>query len=171
MKMIIINKTKWSTKDLRKVFQLALRADNEIEGRFNKNLTITVKYRVLNKIILNQAKLGYIKLKENYYYKGWAYYNTGLMRISLPRKNIDSKIVAQIFIHELGHCRGFKHCQMGHWSKIDTSFLPYSIKIKREDFLSERAEVNRGSNPYSFGFGGGKSAEGSSFYRGAAKKV
>lgn len=32
MKMEIMNKTKWDTKDLKKVFQLSLMADNEIDG-------------------------------------------------------------------------------------------------------------------------------------------
>lgn len=137
MRMIIINKTKWNTKDLRKVFQLSLNADNQIEGRFNKHLTITVKYRVLNKIILNQTKFGYIELPETYYYKGWAYFNTGLMRISLPRENINPKIVAQIFIHELAHNRGYRHRQMSCWTKFDVSFLPNDIKIEKEDFKDE----------------------------------
>ena len=71
MKMRIINKTKWNTKDLQKVFKLALSADNE---------------------------------------------------------------VAQIFTHELEHCRGFKHNQMGVWSKLDVSFWPSNIQINKGGF-------------------------------------
>lgn len=131
--MQIINKTHWDTSDLKRVFKLSLNADNQIEGRFNKHLTITVNYRRLRQIIKNQIRFGYWTPEEIYYYKGFAYYNSGLMRISLPKENINPEIVAQIFIHELEHCRGFRHDKMGVWFEIDVSFLPDNIRIKKED--------------------------------------
>ena len=133
MQMKIENKTKWDTKDLRKVFKLALNADNKIEGRFNKHLTVIVKYRNIRQIVKNQIRLGYWTPNETYYYKGCAYYNIGWMRISLPKENINPKIVAQVFIHELEHCRGFRHNQMGKWFKLDVSFLSNYIQINKED--------------------------------------
>ena len=130
--MKIINETKWNTKDLQKIFALSLKADNKIEGKFNKNLIIIITYRKFRKWVIPYYERNNMILDNKYKYSGYAYFNTGEMKIRLPVKDIDSQYVAKIFIHELAHCRGYKHHQMGCWLSLDVSFLPDNIKIRKE---------------------------------------
>lgn len=127
--MKIINKTQYSTGYLKRIFQLSLKADNKIEGKFHHKLAITVTYRKFRKWVLSYYEKNNLILDEKYKYSGYAYFNTGKMRISIPTKNINPKYIAQIFIHELSHCRGYKHNSMGNWLETDISFLPENINI------------------------------------------
>jgi hypothetical protein len=106
--MKIKNSTVWDTADLRRVFAAVLTQSNKVEGNFpSKRLKIDVVY----------TKGGG--------YSGCAWLHTGRMTIRVPRPRaatslalfgpteVDVFSLAWLFEHELAHCRGFKHDQMG----------------------------------------------------------
>lgn len=114
--MRIDNRTDWRTDDLRRIFSMVLARWNRMEtGRRrvpSKTLRISIVYA-------RTSKTG----------SGWAYLNSGRMRLCLPRDGLDIRKVAFLFEHELAHCAGYDHKDMADlmsWKTADT---------KRYDFV------------------------------------
>ncbi len=119
--MKILNKSRWDTVDLKKVFTEVLRRNSKVEGKLDKwqhqNLKITV-------------------VSSRYRYSGYATYNGVSVRLRIPSENIDPVLVAWLFEHELCHIRGYHHNQldkamMGRDSKDDWAWAKeFSIRAK-----------------------------------------
>jgi hypothetical protein len=94
--MRIINETEWDTRQLRRVFSAVLRESNRVEGRHNHRLRIHVA--------------------RGRYVSGYAYFNSGRMKLRLPSPKhgpLEVFMVGWLFDHELAHCRGHRHEVMG----------------------------------------------------------
>jgi hypothetical protein len=101
--MKINNKTNWNEKDLRKIFSKAMSLNDKIEGRYPR------KSQLLVEVVY--AKRTWAKIDNQF--SGYAYRNGNYMKLKVPRKQFDQRLLARVFIHELYHCRGFSHDQMG----------------------------------------------------------
>lgn len=102
--MKIVNKTNYSNKDLRRFFIAGCKE----YGAVTRRRVIEVVY----------SRSGFIT--------GYAYYNSLLMRIRLPKDaeylNKNLKRAAQVFLHELGHNHGLHHREMVKSTTIETHF-------------------------------------------------
>lgn len=93
--MRIDNQTEWNTDDLRSLFAAGLDKNRKHEGPFQSSrLRIKVVYS-----------------RRHDRYSGHAWLNTGHIRIRLPKPEYDLNVrmTAAIFDHELQHCRGYRH--------------------------------------------------------------
>lgn len=130
--MKIINKTNYDTKVLRKIFSVALRLNEESEGKYLKKQReeILVTYSI----------------KKHKYPSGLATINGSWMKIKIPKDYKDVKIVAWIFEHELYHNRGYRHRKYPKFFKIYPDFdrAPnnYLPKIEFEDRYKELNGLN-----------------------------
>ena len=138
--MKVVNKTKWNTADLKKIFVEAKRLykkdTGETHGR--KKLVIEVIYCTSRPY----SGIAYI---------GGTCLHSWDMKLRLPRETEDKKLdcntVAWIFTHEYEHILGYRHPQMGKirwddsmfdWAKNYTVGLePIKEKPKR-DLKNER---------------------------------
>lgn len=111
--MRVNNKTDWDTRDLRRVFTAVLQENRKHEGPFARTLNITV-----------------VPARYGGYYSGYAYFNTGSMRLRLPRPKhgaLDVFKLAHLFEHELAHCRGYRHkgmCTLNDWRHAKPESYP-----------------------------------------------
>ena len=134
--MKIINKTDWETEDLKKILTRALNEDDKIEGkyRYRSQLKVEIVYsKGPRRWVVEYYKKHDLDLPERKWYSGYAYYNGNLMRLRVPKKEISKVLLSKIFIHEMGHIRGFRHSGMGRWLDIETSWIDddkYQIKKK-----------------------------------------
>jgi len=148
--MRIINKTDWKTEDLKKILTKALNEDDKIEGKYlyRNQLEIEIVYsKGPRRWVVESYKKRNLEMPEHWLYSGYAYYNGSLMRLRVPRKEISKVLLAKIFIHEMGHIRGYKHSSMGGWIDIEASWAKddkYQIRKKenrkkpREDLQLKR---------------------------------
>jgi len=116
---MIHNKTGWRTRDLRKVFTAVYRTVRKTEGQLGHTLKITVTH-------------------SRGMFSGYAYLNSGIMRLSIPSPKfapagyepggLDVLQLAWLFDHELAHCYGHQHKVMGrlnHASYASPFNYPY----------------------------------------------
>lgn len=98
--MKIINKTRWDTRDLRRVFAAVLR-------RWNKTDNRKVPSRRLKNVNVVSARWRGVS--------GCAYVASGWMTIRLPKEKeqLDVEQIGFVFEHELAHCAGYQHSEMG----------------------------------------------------------
>lgn len=104
--MKVINKSVWNTRDLKRVFHAVLNRWNEIDNR-------KVSSKRLRHITVVNSRFGYLS--------GHAYLNSGYMRLRLPKTHISVKETGWLFEHELAHCAGYEHKNMGplnHWAGV-----------------------------------------------------
>lgn len=94
--MKIINKTKWSTRDLQAFFRRA--AQEEMDPPHFKRLRATIVY----------TRGG----PHRGYSTGYAYYNSATMTLRVSAHQIDRVDMAMIIAHEMAHCRGLHHRDM-----------------------------------------------------------
>ena len=130
--MKIINKTKWNTMDLRKIFCKCLKEDEKTEGKlYQKNrLTIHVHYA-----------------KQNRGCSGHATYNGIWIQINIP-KNMGEKLVENVcyvFLHELQHTRGYHH---GRFSEvvlrdIAKAIAPNYNLTQKTEMKKEKPDIQR----------------------------
>lgn len=131
--MKIANKTRWQTADLRRFVETVLRH----QGHDPKE-TWHVTFAPGRKSSPS----------------GWAYLNSRTFQLTLAKKFLlqrpgaDGKTtlsreepetlprsvllkLAQVAIHEIGHCEGLSHAEMVPWHAIDVSWLPEDLTINR----------------------------------------
>jgi len=138
--MKIINKTDWKTEDLKRILTKALNEDDKIEGRYRyrSQLEIEIVYsKGPRKWVVESYKRRNLEIPEHWLYSGYAYFNGNLMRLRIPKEKIKKVILAKIFIHEMGHIRGYRHSGMGRWTEID---VPW---IKDDEYQIRKKEVNK----------------------------
>lgn len=64
---------------------------------------------------------------------GCAYVNSAWVKMSLPkdREKHDLQKFAQVFMHELDHCRGLRHKDMANWWEFDAAWAEgLEIRVK-----------------------------------------
>jgi hypothetical protein len=99
--MQIKNQTRWKTEDLRGIFSRVLTEWNRTDPKRvpSKRLRITVVHG------------------RDTHYSGYAYLRSGIMRLRLPAperaRSLTVADVGWLFLHELAHCAGYDHSQMG----------------------------------------------------------
>ena len=102
--MKIINKTSWDAKSIKKLLTVALRRNEKIEGRLTQRNYLEVE------IVYSRIK--HWLPDPNKSFSGYAYIGGKYMRLRIPKKIVDPRMLARIFDHELYHIRGFRHRQM-----------------------------------------------------------
>ena len=114
-KMQIKNTTEYDTRYLRSLFILCDKHEGcHITNPRMRGRSVTVK----------PSKCGRVH--------GYAWYNTTSIVMSLP-KNANVRVVAQIYIHELGHNLGLHHNEMASHGAFDMSWLPdEAVPLKTE---------------------------------------
>lgn len=90
--MRIVNKTKYDTRDLRKLFCEALRRNEKIEGK------LLCKHRLDVWVVYSREDVS-----------GQGRYSGGWIKIRLPHSNLNPVHIAYVFEHEVQHNRGFRH--------------------------------------------------------------
>jgi len=124
--MKVVNKTKWNTMDLRKIFCRCLKKDEKAEGKLyqRKRLTVHVHARRQNRGVCS----------------GEATYNGIWIQINIP-KDMNERLIESIcyvFLHELQHTRGYHH---GQFSEI---VLRDMAKVIAPDYtLTKTIEVKK----------------------------
>jgi hypothetical protein len=120
--MKIINKTKYDTKDLRKVFTETLKRNEKFEGKLpqKKKLIVYVK-----------------SSRGSNHVSGRAPYNGYWIKIFLPKENPSLEQIAAVFDHEVYHLRGYHHNAIGRFLKPNYKeefawAACYPIKDKQE---------------------------------------
>lgn len=108
--MQVINKTKYRTDDLHKFFRAGFKA----EGEDHKEYIIEV----------NHAKGEWVH--------GYAYYNSYNMTLHLPKDHVGPKNLAQVFVHELGHCLSLHHKDMMDVWEIEVPWIEGLAICKKE---------------------------------------
>lgn len=127
MKVKVINRTKYHTKDLHDLFVAGLWEYGPQATQRDYQITVTYarKCRVT----------------------GYAYYPSkidprrpGLIIMRLPKPEyLKMKELAQVLIHEIGHTCGAHHRQMQHWWKITTEFeIGRVIRVKEVTTKKEK---------------------------------
>jgi len=122
--MKVKNKTQWLTRDLKRILCEALRRDNKIEGELTewqrKRLTVEIVHARYNRV------------------SGYAWYNSYLMRLRVPKEKLLKKDLVWLFIHELTHIRGYKHKSITRkWEIVNCSWVednekyPLGKKVER----------------------------------------
>jgi hypothetical protein len=127
--MRIVNYTDYSTEQLRKVFSMCLAEVNKTDRLPSKDLIIEVKWQrgqpIEGRGIAGRAYIGKV-FSRRYKVKGTNFYGF-MVKMLLPKtpwkketklwgmeEGYDfSQRIAEVFIHELGHCLGIR----GHNSK------------------------------------------------------
>lgn len=114
----LTNQTKWQTRGLRRIFSACIaevrKTDDNVNMR-NMRVTVTMSRRWVS---------------------GYAYYNRNIVRMKIPsaavlesyrsayqRHGGFSRTVANIFLHELGHCLGRRHFRGKTFEGCFTTFL------------------------------------------------
>ncbi len=132
--MKVVNKTKWNTRDLKRIFVSALNENNKVEGKYFYDSTLTVEVVYSNGLGKDTASFyKHYNIKPKLRYTGCAYLNRPWMRLRIPRENVEPKRLARVFIHELDHVRGYRHPQMLKSRDVDVSWLndnKYPVRIK-----------------------------------------
>ena len=142
--MKIINKTDWKTADLKKILAKALNEDDKIEGKYlyRNLLEIEIVYsKGPQKWVVESYKKRNLEMPEHWLYSGYAYHSSNLMRLRVPKREISKVLLAKMFIHEMGHIRGYKHGGMGRWLDIETLWIEndeYQIKKKEYSRIDKR---------------------------------
>ena len=134
MTIRVENKTAWGTRAMKHIMAAVLARNSKIEGRFDvvwfdnykrvTGLSVTVVY--------GRGRNGY---------SGYAWLRTGAMRLRVPRPGpettFDSAMFAALFEHELLHCRGYKHENMGSCDVSATHAATFadmaSIKVEAQE--------------------------------------
>lgn len=114
--MKIINKTNWDTLDLKKVLTRALDEDDKVEGKYGYRsyLEVTISYsKGYPSWVVKRYQERNKELPVRERYSGNAWVGGTRMVLRVPRGKIDTRLLSRVFKHELDHCRGFKHNQMG----------------------------------------------------------
>lgn len=111
--MQITNTTQYNTEDLRKVFSAVLASTN-------KDCTPVKHWYQRIQSGYFASKWLKIQVKNSMHgHSGSAYVNSGRMTIRIPKTDLDIVKLAFVFEHELTHCRGYRHKDMGsirRWS-------------------------------------------------------
>ena len=94
--MKLLNKSRWKTLDLKKLFTEVIRRNSKVEGKLDQWKKIEIE----------------IISSRNRCYSGHAMYNGAYIRLRFPTENIDPVFVAWLFEHELYHIRGYHHNQL-----------------------------------------------------------
>jgi len=128
--MKIINETNWDTSTVRKLLSETLRRYSKVEGRLPD--------RFLEVEIVTGN------------YSGWAFVHGRKMRLRIPRQEVESPKLAELFHHEMDHIMGYRHSQMPRSSSIDPEkyqwaleypIMPKIMKLKvKEDIVLQRYE-------------------------------
>lgn len=92
--MRLINKTRWSSADLEAIIKRV--AVDELDPEHFRRLKVTVTY---TRGTHNGSS-------------GYAFYNSGLMRVRVSKIRVDLADFAMVVAHEMAHCRGVRHRQM-----------------------------------------------------------
>jgi hypothetical protein len=122
--MKITNKTHWDSRDLKKIFSKAMSLNDKLEGRYQR------KSQLLVEVVYSKRTWANVQSQ----FSGYAYRNGNYMRLRVPRKPFDQRLLVRLFVHELYHCRGFSHDQMGEVYlniknlEIDNWVLEYSVR-------------------------------------------
>jgi len=131
----LINKTKWNTKDLRKLIIKVL----EHEG-LSKKRTIEIVYSKQRKYYLPKYT-GIASLYRNWLrirvpkpiVKHWKMSNDGKIIETEIEYKFDVQKFTKILIHELSHNQGLIHKEMLKLNDIDVSFIEnYKVGVKNE---------------------------------------
>lgn len=133
--MRIQNESHWQTRDLRKFVSLVLRHQGHDPMKEDWSVSFKTSKR---------PEPG-----------GWAYLNSRRFQLTVPHRFLlqrtaeDGSLVlergaepetlprsvllklAQVAIHEIGHCEGLQHGEMVSWRTIDVSWLPEDMTIRR----------------------------------------
>ena len=121
--MQVTNKTRYETRDLRRIFCEVIRRSSKVEGPVErwqiKHLSVTVK-----------------TTKGVGRYKGWATLHGATMFIKLPDEKATPTMTAWLFDHELQHIRGYGHRQMSRnsyrWEEWEwAKDLPLRMKAEK----------------------------------------
>jgi hypothetical protein len=110
----ITNETNWRTADLRRVFSAVLaRWNAREEARYQ------VPSKRLRRITLVNARWRGCS--------GRAFYDSGTMRLRLPKEAVSVRSVAWLFEHELAHCAGYAH-DAHHGRKAMMGYINFGPK-------------------------------------------
>lgn len=110
-KIRIVNKTNWSTRDLRRFVVEAARREFGERGD-NRSLNVTFTY---------------VRHRDRHGSSGYAWYNTGSSVIRVGRVITDKIDLAKVLCHEFAHNRGVTHAEMrgsalyrriGNWREL-----------------------------------------------------
>lgn len=99
--MKIKNESNWQTRDLKRVFTAILNRWNKIDPK-----KVPTK-RLTDIVIVNSRR------DLPGFFSGHAWLRSGSMRLRLPKSYLTAKEVAYLFEHELAHCAGYRHAEMG----------------------------------------------------------
>jgi len=133
--MRVVNTTTYNTKQLRRLFSLCLAEVNKTDRLPSKELLVEVKWTrgepIDGRGIAGRAYIGKV-FSRRYKTKGASFYGY-MVKMLLPKKPWSestkhlcadegydfSQRVAEVFIHELGHCLGIK---VHHWKRNGATF-------------------------------------------------
>lgn len=97
--MQIVNKTHWQTRNLK-----------------------TFVIQVCHKELMDQSYINQLHITFDYYKKpchgyddypgGWAYYNSAIIHIHLPKEKINKRALAKVLAHEMAHNQNVRHRSM-----------------------------------------------------------
>lgn len=96
--MKVINQTRYRTSDLRAIFGVALRADEQADGPMPRWQRNQLKVEVV-----------YARRRDT---SGYAFLNGTRMRLRVAKVPPMVSSVVWLFLHELAHIRGARHRQM-----------------------------------------------------------
>jgi len=97
------NRTAYSSRDILKLCS-RVHADYMKKKTQPETVRLRVKYR-----------------RDRRSYWGYAYYDNNIVILSMPKdRKIDSNELAHTFQHELDHCRGVRHSDMGECNRHRT---------------------------------------------------
>lgn len=113
--MKVVNDTDYDTIEIRKIFTKVLNYDEKVEGEIGRNLYIHLKY------------------SRSMWVSGRAWMNTGSVEMFLPKLTVEYGLrpgifsleqdIAFVFMHELQHCRGYRHRKIN-----DTNLKRLAVK-------------------------------------------
>lgn len=143
--MKLTNKTRWQTKDLRRFIELVLKH----QGHNPRDTwsVVVVPGRQSNPsgwAYLNSRTFQLTLAKRFLLQRPGADGSTTLSREepeTLPRSILCK--LAQVAIHEIGHCEGLNHAEMVPWQSIDVSWLPEDLTIRRIPPAQPKAKPSR----------------------------
>jgi len=135
--MKVVNKTKWNTMDLRKIFCRCLKEDEKAEGKLYQKKRLIVHVHTA---------------RQDRYCSGRASYNGTWIQMNIL-KNMNERSVENIcyvFLHELQHTRGYHHGQFSGVVLRDMAkviapgyVLTEKINIKKEKPDVQQIRYNR----------------------------